>query len=252
MVEFLEICSSYALKQNPGIGIRELAQKYNIPLQTYVNPNTQTIRLSPSDTPPSLFDTLQPISQTRKHTLKRGFSLIIGGSAGEGIQVAAEILAKAALSCGLNVTKKGVYPVTVGIGFSVAEMILSIGPIHFTDNQKIEGAIMTSQDGMDYFSQRIKKMNEGLVVTDSRLDCPNRRVRQVSGDFRQKGKEKQAMLYGMLTFLQQSGIFPTGAFIDAIRNHPVGRKMDITEFQKEADALLRMNVPVPAESNRVS
>ncbi|MDW7991036.1 MAG: hypothetical protein RMK65_02625, partial [Anaerolineae bacterium] len=44
--------------------------------------------------------------------LEGRWTLILSGSPGEGIQQAAELLARAAMATGLHATKKGSYPVT--------------------------------------------------------------------------------------------------------------------------------------------
>ncbi len=93
------------------------------------------------------------------HSLSGKVSIILAGSAGEGVQSTAELLAQAAISCGLFVTKKGSYPVTVGVGFSLAEVIISTEEIHYTGITSIDAALVTSVEGRDKALPRLEKID---------------------------------------------------------------------------------------------
>ncbi|MCB0589170.1 MAG: hypothetical protein KDD06_28030, partial [Phaeodactylibacter sp.] len=58
--------------------------------------------------------------------------IVIAGSAGGGVQSTARLIANAGILSGLHATMKGEYPITVGTGFSLAEVILSTKEIHYT------------------------------------------------------------------------------------------------------------------------
>jgi 2-oxoglutarate/2-oxoacid ferredoxin oxidoreductase subunit beta len=101
--------------------------------------------------------------------LKRPFSLIIAGSAGERVQTAAAILCKAAVLSGLHCVQKNDYPVTVGSGFSLSEVKLSPEPIVYTGIDAPDAIIIASADGLREVRTRgdlARLAPGGLVIID--------------------------------------------------------------------------------------
>lgn len=73
---------------------------------------------------------------------------VLAGSAGGGIQSAAKLLAQVGIMSGLHTTMKGEYPVNVGTGFSVAEVILSREPINYTGLEEPDVIIIVGEEGL--------------------------------------------------------------------------------------------------------
>ena len=64
--------------------------------------------------PESLFEGIPRIEKEHKSELRTRLGVVLAGSAGEGVQAAAEALARAGASAGLSATKKGEYPICIG------------------------------------------------------------------------------------------------------------------------------------------
>lgn len=241
LVEVLEICPAYGVKFNKGITLKDIEKRFGIELSTYKNPDFKPIETTPKADVPSLFDSLEVVPTSFAHQLTQSLTLVIGGSAGEGVQVAAEIFAKAAMACGLNVTEKGSYPVTVGIGYSAAEMIISTQPIEFTGSRGIHWAIISSQDGLDYFKKRLENMNTGFILLDDILAAPVTGASVLKGNFRQLVGGKESVLLALLTMLNYTGIFPAEAFIRTIVQNKISEKMDIQRLNDFAAQIAASN-----------
>jgi 2-oxoglutarate ferredoxin oxidoreductase subunit beta len=166
-------------------------------------------------------------------------SLIIGGSAGEGVQLASDIFARAAMSCGLKVTKKGSYPVTVGIGYSVSEIILSTGDILFTGIRKVDCAAIASDYGMAYFRKHLEAMGSGYIVMDDQLRIPITRAAVTRGSFRKMAGPKDAILLALLVMLMQNSIFPPQAFLQTLEAHKVGKKLNLRALEENAGKIAK-------------
>jgi len=101
--------------------------------------------------------------------------VLLAGSAGEGVQSAAEVFAQAAIRSGLEVAVRGEYPVTVGKGFSAAFLVLSAEPIGSPAGERWDHALVCSDDGLRYVSDHLDGIRR--LVLDTSLpapDAPNR------------------------------------------------------------------------------
>jgi hypothetical protein len=234
LVEVLEICPSYGLKYNKEVSLKDIEKKFDIPLVKHKRTDAKPIEAAPRQNPPSLIDSLQPVAKAFDHQLSGEFPVILGGSAGEGVQLAADVLSRAAIACGLNVTKKGSYPVTVGVGFSAVELIFSPRPIQFTGSRDIKWAVISSQDGLNYFSKRIEGMKSGNVLMDGELEAPATEACVMQGGFREAAGARDSILLAALVMLHHSPIFPPGAFVQTLANTRVGQKIDIEALQNQA------------------
>jgi len=125
------------------ISLTEIIAQAGLSLETYTRPDSKPFKIHQRENLPSLLDKIETFTASYRAILQKPVSIILSGSAGEGVQVAAELFVKAAMKCGLHVTKKGSYPVTVGTGFSAAEIILSPVLSYAINVIKIE----TSGDG---------------------------------------------------------------------------------------------------------
>ncbi|MBN2071144.1 MAG: 2-oxoacid:acceptor oxidoreductase family protein [Candidatus Krumholzibacteriota bacterium] len=237
LVEILEICPAYGIKQNRDIKIADIGPAFNLPLETHMNENANKIDVEPRAAVSSLLGSLSPVPFEFSHALDDQFTVLVSGSAGEGVQVAAEIFITAAVSSGLNATKKGSYPVTVGTGFSAAEVILSPRDIGYTGITKIDWVLVSSEDGTSYLSNRIKGMTEGSVLADSTITLPSTGASVLTGDFRGSVNPKESTLVMMLVLLEISGIFPVEALIKAISDNRIGEKTDTAALLEAAKTI---------------
>ena len=216
LVEVLEICPSYGVKMNPDLRLKELARQAGYELGVWVDEARPAFRLCYRDETASLLK-MERIEARPTSTVDGRLTIVLGGSAGEGAQRAAKILAQAAIASGLHVTKKGSYPVTVGVGFSTAEIILSRRSIIYHGIDVPDVFIITSADGLQHNLKRIQKMEGGTVWLDKSLESPETRAEIRVRDFRGQAGPRGAMLYALLTFVRETGVIPTEVLAETLQ-----------------------------------
>jgi pyruvate/2-oxoacid:ferredoxin oxidoreductase beta subunit/Pyruvate/2-oxoacid:ferredoxin oxidoreductase gamma subunit len=229
VVEVVEICPSYGVKFNPKRKLSEIMESmgHNEGVWTndrsaYAYPNTPKLN--------NLLDKLPVIEQKHTGGLEKHFQLVMTGSAGEGVQVASAILARAALSSGYQVTQKGSYPVTVGVGFSTSEVNISPESIHYHGMASPDAILVTSTDGLNHQMKRINAITDGLLLIDSSLEVPSTGAKVVSHDFRVAGP-KNAALYSLLMFANITGLVKRDAIIDALNDMGLGEKIPVDKIE---------------------
>ncbi len=226
LVEVLEICVSYGVKMNPDLRLKELAQQAGYETGVWKGPPRPAFRPARRETT-SLLE-IPAVPRRYSSPLEGRRTLVLGGSAGEGVQQAAELLAQAAMAAGLHATKKGSYPVTVGVGFSVAEVVLSRTPIFYHGVPQPDAVIITSADGLANQGERIRRMQGGVLWLDSSLPVPETGAEVRVRDFRGRAGARNAALYALLTFLRETEVIPPEAFIETVRESPLGKHVDLS------------------------
>jgi len=226
LVEVLEICVSYGVKMNPDLRLKELAQQAGYEPGIWTGPSRPAFRPSRRETS-SLLD-VPAVPCRYSSPLEGRMTLILAGSAGEGVQQAAELLAQAAMAAGLHATKKGSYPVTVGVGFSTAEVVLSRAPVLYHGVPQPDAVIVTSADGLANQRERIRRMVGGVLWLDASLPVPETGAEVRVADFRGRAGARNAALYALLTFLRETGVIPADAFLETVRESPIGKHVDLS------------------------
>ena len=209
LLEVLEICPSYGVKMNPDLRLKGLARQAGYEPGVWIDEIRPAYQLCYRDELSSLLQ-MEKIEVRFTSTVKGRMTIVLGGSAGEGVQRAARILAQAAMTAGLHVTKRGSYPVTVGVGFSTAEIILSRRSIVHHDIPQPDVFIITSADGLRHNLKHIQEMESGTVWLDQSLQPPETRAEIRVRDFRGQAGPRGAMLYALLTFVRETGVVPGG------------------------------------------
>jgi 2-oxoglutarate/2-oxoacid ferredoxin oxidoreductase subunit beta len=229
VVEVVEICPSYGVKLNPKRKLSEIMESMGHNEGVWLNerpayehPNSHKL----SD----LLSKLPIIEQSHSGNLSENYSLVMTGSAGEGVQVASAILARAALSSGYHVTQKGSYPVTVGVGFSTSEVNISPKEINYHGMSSPNAILVTSLDGLKHNLKRINSMTKGLLLIDTSIDVPETGAEVIRHDFRIAGA-KNAALYSLLLFAQISGIISRNAIVDALNSMGLAEKIPVTKIE---------------------
>ena len=92
--------------------------------------------------------------------VKDRYGVILAGSAGGGVQAAGKLLANTGIISGLESTMKGEYPITIGTGFSVAEVILSRDKINYTGLVHPDLAIILTIDGLEKIKDKLESRYE--------------------------------------------------------------------------------------------
>ena len=231
LLEVIEICPSYAVKANPGMKLSKVAEEAGLAAKLYVKKDRPAFVTKINNEAESLIDQIKIMTIKYSSDIKKPVRIMLNGSAGEGVQVAAELLAKSAILSGLNSTKKGSYPVTVGVGFSSSEVIISPEPIQYTGFPSPEVNFITSKDGLEYSRTALGKMTENdFVYLDESLPTPETKAQVIKQDFRTKAGGKFATMYAILVYLNSSNVLPIEAFYEVFNQNMKNSKVDITTF----------------------
>jgi len=230
LVEIVELCPSYAVKLNPNMKIPKVEEQFGIKTEKLTNPKRQPVEVTRHEGLPSLIDERHAIETKYAASLDKPFSVVVSGSAGEGVQSAAGFLAQAAVASGLQVTKKGSYPVTVGVGFSTAELILSPEPIQYTGIPNPDVVIVTSEDGLQYSRRLVEQMESGTLYLDESLEQPKTRAKTIRCDFRGVAGAKSSALYALFTLLSDFNVLPVDALVEAVESSKLAGKLNVELF----------------------
>jgi pyruvate/2-oxoacid:ferredoxin oxidoreductase beta subunit/Pyruvate/2-oxoacid:ferredoxin oxidoreductase gamma subunit len=230
LVEIVELCPSYGVKHNPGMKITRIEEQLGIKTTKLTNTKRKPIEIRYRDDLPSLLDGVPVIETGYMSPLTRPFSIILGGSAGEGVQSAAGLFANAAMMAGLQVTKKASYPVTVGVGYSTAEIIVSPTAILFTGISEPDVVIITSQEGLDNCRGTIAEMRTGILCLDESLQPPQTHTEIVRYDFRGPAGARSSALSALLWLLLTKNIFPMQAMRKAIETSKISATIDLEKL----------------------
>lgn len=227
LVEAMELCPSYGYRYNPERKLADVVRDSDLAVKQWRRPERTAFVPEVRVGMPSLLDEEPVIERVFSAALDEPFALVLAGSAGEGVQSAAEVLARAAMSCGLFVTKKGRYPVTVGVGFSIAEVMLSPHAIRFASKSDPDAVVVSSADGLAKLAPVIASMKRGSVFVDTSLAPPPSGAVLFGDDFRTPAGGRNAALVSVLRFLRERPVVPPAAFIAAVKESRIGGKLDL-------------------------
>lgn len=238
LVEVMEICPSYGVKSNPEMKLSKVVENAGLattiiadlptkPYETNLRENLPSL-ISPADVIP----VSAGISTQAETALTAELRVMFCGSAGEGVQVAAELLAMAGIRAGLHATKKGSYPVTVGVGFSSSEVILSPGDINYTGTVTPDYMIVTSQEGLDFGRKAAGRMKNGRIFLDASLEAPDTAASIIRFPFREKVGGRNASFMGLFYFISTSGVFPMEVMIEAFNHNKISKKVNHGQFMQ--------------------
>lgn len=160
LVELASLCTSYSMKK-----VAEY-QEYIVEEEKYKNDRPSGYL--PKRITKPLFDTTKGLESLFENNIKQRVGILIAGSAGGGVQSAAQQLAQAGIVSGLYATMKGEYPITVGTGFSVAEVILSKEHIYYTGLESPDVALVLTDDGWLKIKNRMS--DHTTLYVDEKVD----------------------------------------------------------------------------------
>jgi 2-oxoglutarate ferredoxin oxidoreductase subunit beta len=201
VVEILELCTAFATRWNPltGAQLKAVADAAGYQLGILREaPRTKAAETftqraaGPSPSPRGRGNPVEFAAQ-----LDRPTGLVLAGSAGEGVQTAASILASAAMRAGLQATQKNDNPVTQGTGFSVSEVILSPDEVLFTGIEKPDALLVISDDGCRELGRSgvFERVGEtSLVIADAEVTLPELPCRVARFPFRKVAGPKAAAI----------------------------------------------------------
>ncbi len=168
-----------------------------------------------------MFDATKYITAEFETNITNRMGFVLAGSAGGGVQSAAKLLAEVGIMSGLYATMKGEYPVTVGTGFSVAEVILSREPINYTGLENPDVMIIVSKEGLQKVKNRITKNTQ--VIFDDKLELDLQSL--IKGPFIKNGGKKGAALNALSSWIDKTDFLDEQALLKAVNSHKHADKL---------------------------
>ena len=232
LIEVMEICPGYGIKSNPGLKLSSLVKETGLEVKVFesINRHRNYSFVKPTDS--DLCSDNLLIEKKIDCSLKGRVAISISGSAGEGVQSAAEFLAKAAMRSALNVTKKGSYPVTVGVGYSAADVIISSESINFTGISVPDVLIITSSEGLSYARPIAAGMNNGKILIDDQLEVPVTAAEIIKVPFRNRAGEKSCSVYSIFWFINTFNVIPVEAMKQVFLENKISDKVSIEKMMQ--------------------
>tara|TARA_B100000315_G_scaffold256771_1_gene303553 strand:+ start:563 stop:1894 length:1332 start_codon:yes stop_codon:yes gene_type:complete len=226
LIEIIELCTGYGTKWNKLTkkDVRKILENMNCE-----KTGTLTER-SDRTTYGSLYKKNFPVkksemeSQTievkRKTNEKISFSVVIAGSAGEGVQTASRLLCHAGIENGLNASQQNDNPITISTGFSMSQFILSSEEILFSAFDNPDYLIVTSEEGFKRAKKMIHHLSESThFFLDSSI--PYRETgkkKVVKLPFRKTAKSrKESNLVALGYLLKLMQVIPLKSYVDIIQ-----------------------------------
>ncbi len=231
LVEVMELCTSYGLKSNPGMKLKNVIEDAGIKFVKHKK-ETATHKELPAyeGYHNSLISDKLVIPKEFEATTTKKISILFSGTASEGIQSAAEFLARTAMLSGLYVSRKSHVPVTVGVGFSASEVIISNEPIYYTGSATPDYIVITSKDGLDYAMPRLTNGHPSHVFLDATLEQPKSASSFVSVAARENIGGRNAAMYSVFRLIADSGILSMKSLVSAYSKHKLSAKVPVETF----------------------
>lgn len=214
LVEISSMCTSYAYKKMSDF--QEILYE-----DTELHNDREKVESVYRETD-TLFDEKEFLPATFESGIEGKVGVVIAGSAGGGVQSAAKLLANAGIMSGLYTTMKGEYPITVGTGFSAAEVIFSTQPIHYTGLEEPDFIIMVTQDGFQKVKNRVCK--DTKIIADSSLMDAIEHEADLQPLLKSGGK-KGAALKGVFHWVESTGLISRQAFLEAVGQHKYAEQL---------------------------
>ncbi len=212
IVEFSSLCTSYAFKK-----LDELQEVFE-EAEVYRNERIP-VRAHHKETK-SLLDNLRIIEKKFDSKIEKRVGIVLAGSAGGGVQSAAKLLATTGMFSGLHSTMKGEYPVTVGTGFSIAEVILSTTPVKYTGLETPDVMIIVSDDGWNKIRGNIQE--NSTIILDNSLkneETESLKNKVIFGEFNRVAGKRGAALAALAYWIKDSEMMDIEALKKSVSSH---------------------------------
>lgn len=229
LVEVIEACPSYGLKMNSGVKLAKLMEDSGQEEGVWTYDNS-SLKRQEMQLRGDLLLAETVIDQRFDSKLDRNFSAVFSGSAGEAVQTTASFFALGAMASGLSANQRGAYPVTVGVGFSSSEIIISPEHPCVFYKEDTDIVVATSEDGLKYSTPLIKAC-KGIVLIDSSLEAPATEAKVIRHDFRGMGAIN-ASLYAAFYVLKLTGAYPVEALAETVRPKAEKNKIPLDKIME--------------------
>jgi len=232
LVEVMEICPSHGVKSNPGMKLKKVVEESGLEVKVFRSEPPGALATFSASQPKSLLSESMVTHPIYTHSLRDRISIMVAGSAGGGVQSAADWFARAAILSGLDATLRGAYPVTVGVGFSVAQINLSPEPILYTGSPTPDVLIVTSQDGANYARPFAARMSAGLCLLDADLEELQTGAELVRVPMSSRVGTRDNAVYGLMWYLNKMAPFPIEAMMNVVTQASGSRRVKLEKMMQ--------------------
>lgn len=198
LVEIIELCTGYATKWNKMSkdDVHNILEGMNCKQLGVLENNTKRRNYSDlyKDSFPkkTVEHKVKSIDVTAQKKLDKPVSLVVAGTAGEGVQFASQMFLQSAVSNGMNAMQKNDNPVTIGTGFSISELNVSSEEIYYSGIDVPDYILVTSIDGLNKAMNFIKAASKDtLLLIDDSLELPETKAQIIKKPFRANAKNKK-------------------------------------------------------------
>lgn len=220
LLDIWGICPGRHLKKNPTT-IHQMKEKLKLTKSKYVNQDKENTYEKKNYNVRNEYGAhyRHLASKAKKHQplpeiavrfaplITKRCGVLILGAAGQFISTIGEILSIAAMSCGLSVSQKNDYPITVLRGHSIAGVVLDKKPIGYTGIGNPTVILCVSREGVEKRRDIFATLNsDTLVLAVSELDLPETRARVILCDLEQRKVKKGQYGLAVLSRLSQLGV----------------------------------------------
>lgn len=226
LVEILELCTGFAVPLNRlgGKALKAAAEARGHSLGVLVERRDRepyhAVYRQRFPRPEARTETAAPTATVRfAHRLERPTTLIVAGSAGERVQSAAALVCQAAALSGLCCVQKNDYPVTVGSGFSLAELVLSPEPILYTGTDAPDALLVVSTEGLKEVTSRgdlARLAPDAQILADDSVASLLPKARTKSFALRRTLSPDTAALGALALWVRRTGLLEIDALLAAI------------------------------------
>ncbi len=159
-----------------------------------------------------------PLETRYTHDLAVRQGWVIAGAAGQKIGTAAAALCRGGILSGLWATQQNDYPVTVKTGHSVADVILSPGPVLHMGIPDPDVMIVLFPEGLNKERARIGQLSpDATLMMAAGLEPVETQAHVVALDFSQSGQSKTYWaIMAVADMLRRTGIYPLEALREAL------------------------------------
>lgn len=147
--------------------------------------------------------------------------VVMAGFGGQGVMLMGNLLAQAAMECGLNVTFIPVYGVEMRGGTANCTVVMDEHPIGAPLVRNPLSAILLNQPSLDKFQPRLAPGGVQIVNTSlidpATVDAERRSVRIPANDMaRDVGTVKMANMVALGAWIKATAVLPLEAVSDAL------------------------------------
>ncbi len=162
-----------------------------------------------------------PVEKKFANNLTRQMGIVIAGGAGQKVKSAATAFAYAGMLCGLDVTQKDDYPITVMTGHSLSEVNFSPAPIEYTAIDDPDYFLVLSEEGLKKSRKWIGRLAPTCTLfADDQLALPETKAKIRRLDLARARKEIGKLslsIAATAALVIDSAFIPFDALLEAIR-----------------------------------